>query len=368
MRSSFGRLAQEVRVRKGITQSAFAAAIGESLSRVSQLEHERTSINDTVIGKYIEALDMNGEEICKLRRFAEFSNNRLSAKNKNFKHESIHALLAQHGEKLTARTIENIRKLIIQDLDADLALEVAALEYANSHSASKQSAGQKRKKATNRPSLSIDRFVELCLLAEQHRARFTDPDTRKVNVEHLLASESERDEKFDFDVVDKLPLYAKGAWACIVGTAGGHTILLEEEGYKLAVKGTGFSRHVICHEYAHHVLHADLLNSDAETYLPIQDWAKVKEGGDETTGMIRQVVDTSEEVEAECFATMLLVPWMEFLKGTLPKYLAKDFGEHLYEVERYARYFKNPAVINKFRQVLWERGDKNHPIFLRNES
>ena len=49
MRSSFGRLAQEVRFKKGITQSDFAVAIGESLSRVSQLEHQRTSINDTVI-------------------------------------------------------------------------------------------------------------------------------------------------------------------------------------------------------------------------------------------------------------------------------------------------------------------------------
>ena len=72
---------------------------------------------------------------------------------------------------------------------------------------------------------------------------------------------------------------------------------------------------------------------------------------------------TLEEVEAECFATMLLVPWTEFLKGTEPKYLAKDFGEQKDQVELYARYFKNPAVINKFRQVLWERGDKNHSIF-----
>jgi methionyl-tRNA formyltransferase len=52
-------LAQEVRFKKGITQSDFAVAIGESLSRVSQLEHQRTSINDTVIGKYIEALDLD---------------------------------------------------------------------------------------------------------------------------------------------------------------------------------------------------------------------------------------------------------------------------------------------------------------------
>lgn len=363
MRSSFGRLAQDVRVRKGITQSAFAATIGESLSRVSQLEHQRTSINDAVIGKYIEALDLDGEEICKLRRFADFSNSRLSAKNKNLKHDSIHALLAQFGDKLSDRTVDGIRKLIMNDLDPNLALEVATLEFSNTHSASKRSVGRKPKKLPPRPTLTLERFVELCLLAEDHRGKFEDPDTRKMNLEHLLASESARDERFDFDIVEVLPPYAQGAFACIVGTADGHIILLEEEGYKMAVRGSGFRRHVICHEYAHHVLHAKLLASTAETYLPIQEWAKIREESEETTGSICQIVDTQEELEAECFATMLLVPWKEFLKGTEPKYLARDFGEQQGEIGRYARYFKNPAVINRFREILWGRGEKNHPIF-----
>jgi len=365
MRSSFGRLAQDVRVRKGITQSAFASSIGESLSRVSQLEHQRTSINDAVIGKYIAALDLDGEEICKLRRFADFSNSRLSAKNKNLKHDSIHALLAQFGDKLSERTVDGIRKLIMKDLDPDLALEVATLEFANTHSASKLGVGRKAKKVPPRPTLTLERFVDLCLLAEERRARFSNSDTRKLNLEHLLASESAFDEKFDFDVVEVLPSYAKGAFACIVGTADEHVIILEEDGYKMAVRGSGFRRHVICHEYAHHVLHSNLLISSAETYLPVQEWAKIKRDDEQMTGTICQVVDTQEELDAECFATMLLVPWTEFLKGTEPRYLARDFGEQQGEIERYARYFKNPAVVNKFREILWERGENNHPIFIR---
>jgi transcriptional regulator with XRE-family HTH domain len=364
MRSSFGRLAQDVRVQKGITQSAFAASIGESLSRVSQLEHQRTSINDAVIGKYIEALDLDGEAICKLRRFADFSNSRLAAKNKNLQHDSIHALLKQFGDKLSASTVEGIRNLIIKDLDPDLALEVASLEFSSNQSVRKQGTGRKPRRLPTRPTLALERFVELCLLAEEHRARFTDPNTRRMNIEYLLASESSRTEKFDFDVLEALPPYAQGAFACIVGTSNGHVILLEEEGYELAVRGSGFRRHVICHEFAHHVLHARLLDSKAETYLPIQEWAKKRDDGENTSSMICQFVDTPEEVDAECFATMLLVPWTEFLKGTEPKYLAKDFGEQQGEVERYARFFKNPAVINRFRQILWERGEKNHPIFL----
>lgn len=365
MRSSFGRFAQEIRVRKGISQSAFSDLIGESLSRVSQLEHQRTSINDAVIGKYIQVLDLDGEQICKLRRFAEFSNSRLSAKNKNLKHDSIHALLAQFGEKLSDRTIEGIRKLIVQDLDPDIALEVATLELSSNRSVSKLGSGNGAKVSAKPPILTLDRFVELSLLAEQHRLRFTDRDTRRMNVEHLLAFASASDEQFDFDIVECLPSYAKGAFACIVGTANGHIVLLEEEGYKMAVCGSSFRRHVICHEYGHHILHGHLLSSAAEVYLPPQEWSRIKDDTDEVTGTIRQIVDTPEEIDAECFATMMLVPWTEFLKGTEPKYLAKDFGEQLSEVEKYARYFKNPAVINKFRKILWERGETGHPIFAR---
>lgn len=365
MRSSFGRFAQEVRVRKGITQSAFAVTIGESLSRVSQLEHQRTSINDSVLGKYIEALDLNGEEVCKLRRFADFSNSRLSAKNKNLTHDSIHALLAQFGDKLSGKTVESIRRLIMSDLDPNLASEAATLEFSSTQSSSKRELVRNAGKKSLRPTLSLERFVEICLLAEEHRARFTDRDTRKMSVEQLLAAESCRDERFDFEVVEALPTFARGAFACIVGTIDGHTILLEEEGYKLAARGSGFRRHVICHEYAHHVLHSELLTSTAETYLPIQEWAKIADENEASTDTICQIVDTQEEIEAECFATMILVPWMEFIKGTEPKYLAKDFGEQQGEIERYARYFKNQAVINGFRQVLWERGERQHPIFQR---
>ena len=132
----------------------------------------------------------------------------------------------------------------------------------------------------------------------------------------------------------------------------------------MAVKGSGFRRHVICHEYAHHVLHERLLTSSAENYLPPQAWAKIKnDGANGDTSTIRQIIDTPEEIDAECFATMLLVPWTEFVKGTEVKYLARDFGEQQDQVEKYARYFKNMAVINEFRQELWERGETDHPIF-----
>ncbi|GGL59930.1 hypothetical protein GCM10011392_13040 [Wenxinia marina] len=78
---------------------------------------------------------------------------------------------------------------------------------------------------------------------------------------------------------------------------------------------------------------------------------------------IEQVVDRLEEVEAECFATFLLIPWEAFLKGTEAAYLAKDYGEQLDEVKRYYPHFKNTAALDAFRAILWEDGERSHPIF-----
>lgn len=85
-----------------------------------------------------------------------------------------------------------------------------------------------------------------------------------------------------------------------------------------------------------------------------------------TQKQVEQVVDTIEEAEAELFATMFLVPWTAYLKGTALTYLASDYGEQLNEVKRYAPHFRNPAVIDAFKFALWERGTRLHPVFSLN--
>jgi transcriptional regulator with XRE-family HTH domain len=73
-RTGFGRLSVELRAKKGVSQAEFARKAGIALSRVSNLEHQRTHISDDVVGIYIEVLQCTGEEAHELRKRATFSN------------------------------------------------------------------------------------------------------------------------------------------------------------------------------------------------------------------------------------------------------------------------------------------------------
>lgn len=359
MRSTFGKQAQKRRMEMRMSQTEFAGKVGESLSRVSQLEHQRVHISDDVVGKYIEVLDCNGSQAHTLREYAEYSNSRLTAQRRNLPHDDLHALLSQFGGRLTSSSISKIKRIIADEIGE----YVTTLEFSNTRS--RQIKGRSNKKF-HRPPLDPERFVDICLRAEEIRSE-TCLNNEKLNVEHFLELRSLRDNHFDVDIVEVLPTYSEGAYACLVGQKNTNVLLVEEERYVAACKNQSFGRHVLMHEYAHHVLHSDLLKTDTECYLPPQALAvcSTEDLSSVSDTMIANVVDTSIEVEAECFATVLLVPWPAFMKGTELIHLSRDFGEQLDEVKRYAPYFKNPRVIDLFKKKLWERGKRDHFIFAR---
>lgn len=362
MRSSFGRLAQEIREKRGIIQSDFASRIGESLPWVSDLEHRRTNINEAFIARYIVALECSGGEISALREHANLSNSSLAAENRNLPHSTLHALLAHFGERLSDTTAAGIRQLLV----AELGPQVAILEFSGRRSPARTGTRAIGNKAAS-PDITARRFIDLCLLAERSRTEYSHRKYR-LNIETFLAKAGMAKTALDVDIREGLPSYADGAFVCLVGHADGHTILITKDGYQAAVRGNPVHRHAICHEFAHHILHGALLQTEGECHLPVQDLAKPSGPSRiQDRGPTGQTQDTVIDVEAECFATMLLVPWGEFLKGTLLCHLAADFGAQQGEVERCARYVRNPAVLTEFRKTLWDRGERKHPIFLRGE-
>ncbi|WP_229666001.1 ImmA/IrrE family metallo-endopeptidase [Wenxinia marina] len=178
-------------------------------------------------------------------------------------------------------------------------------------------------------------------------------------LEHLAAS----DLAFDWEAVEHLPPVFSGAFACMTVGPDGHLLLVEEERLGSAERDVAFARHVLAHEVGHHFLHASLLAGGDSIFLAPQELARNRSQLIGSDRQIEQVVDRLEEVEAECFATFLLIPWEAFLKGTEAAYLAKDYGEQLDEVKRYYPHFKNTAALDAFRAILWEDGERSHPIF-----
>lgn len=354
MRSAFGKYCEELRVQRKMTQSEFSRRSGYSLSRISNIEYQRSNISDDVIGVYISVLDCSGEECCNLRKLAEFSNGLRRHNSRSERVAPLQTMLEQFRERISPDAVKQIQKI----LERETGEQLEKLCFSSNQGTQ----GQTKKRRARRPDLSPERFVEIALRALEVR-RCVCNDFKKVEIDWALQVLSTREDNLDFKIDECLPTYLDGAFACIVGHADGHTILVEQSRFLQAINGVLFSRHAVGHELAHHFLHAHLLQGEKEVVFEPQELAKnsAKEIG--TDRQIEQVVDNIVEAEAECFATLFLVPWEAFLKGTHDKYLASDYGEQQREVERYSRYFRNPAVLDAFRSALWTSGIKRHPIF-----
>lgn len=356
MRSTFGSLAQALRNRIGISQTEFATKIGESIARVSNLEYQRTHIGAEVLQKYVDALTVNESEAQKLREAAEFSNTKRGLQAKNVPHADIATLLvevlpnlSEKGKMRVAAALDEIRKIV----EEEKGKHVATLRFSRgTFVASRKSTPTKVKR---RPGLELDRFVELCLLAWEIRKRFAS-DRERINIERFMAQAEAEDGSVCFDIVDQMPSYARGAYAVILGQPDGHRITIEERRFRVGVRGNAFFRHEILHEYAHHVLHADLLETGSECYLPPSDYAfldlEVNEDDPPPGFYFAPVIDTLVEEEAECFATLMLVPWTELASGKPFFRIAKDYGAVQKNVERFGAYFKQPAVIARIGRDL----------------
>lgn len=358
MRTGFGRFAMELRAARRLKLSDFCERVGLSAPRICNIEFGRAPATDDVVGNYIRALDLKGDEAHELRTRAAFSN----GVQRNLEHERrnppLQALLEVFGGELSPKAVAEIQGII----ERETGRSVKSLAFASNHMKVNEARSRKPKL---RPLPSPKRFAEICLTAEQIRSRVA-PEMAPVKVGLAVEILAADDDHLDYQVVERLPSFMDGAFACILGERDGHVILIEADMFLSAEKGVHFVRHVISHELGHHYLHADLLSSDGEVYLAPQALAKNTPDMIGTQKQVEQVVDTIEEAEAELFATMFLVPWTAYLKGTALTYLASDYGEQLDEVKRYAPHFRNPAVIDAFKFALWERGTRLHPIFSLN--
>jgi transcriptional regulator with XRE-family HTH domain len=355
MRTGFGRYALELRVKRGISLSKFSEIVSLSPQRVCNIEFGRAPVSDDVVGSYIQALNLNGTEAHELRVKANFSNGLKRSSEEQHQHPPLRAFFDLFANQLSPKGAAEIQKI----LERESGLSIKSLAFASNQMAGRN---PRVRRHGTRPLPLPKRFAEICLLAEEKRnlvAEEMSPVKMGLAVERLAASE-----KFlDFQVVDELPSIMGGAFACILGEKAGHTITIEARRFLSADKGVHFARHVIAHEIAHHYLHPQLLESEGEVYLSPQSLSRNTPEMIGTDRQVEQVVENIIESEAEIFATMFLVPWTAYLKGTGLNYLAWDYGEQLDEVKRYAPHFKNRAVIDAFKGALWSRGTRIHAVF-----
>ncbi len=353
MRSGFGKEAQRLRTQREMTQRAFAEEAGFSLSRVSDIEHQRVAVSDDVLRVYLKVLKPTGDDADKLRKLARFSNDVREAAKRESTNPPLAALFKQFGDRLSPDAQAQIQRIV----ERETGESVSMLTFASNKI---RKCGRARK--AKRPQLGLKRFVEICVVASRARARFA-LETDRLQVGWVLERLSCEDETFNYQIVERMPSNVQGAFACIVGDVCGHTVYLEEDRFISAENGVHFLRHVIAHEIAHHFLHSDDLDGSGEYVFAPQSLGRNSSNMIDTAEQIEQVVDTLEEVEAECFATFFLVPWEAMIKGTRVDYLARDYGEQVREIERYMSFFRQAAVVDEFKSQLWQLGENSHPVF-----
>lgn len=361
MRTSFGRKAMKLRAARGISQTEFAQLIGESVSRVSQIEHGRVSVTDAVVSKYIMGLDCSGKDAHDLRQLAAYSNSKTEAQKSGIENGDLAARITVFDERIRPETARKIKELLDRDL-GEIAPHLLLNNVAAKNKDERRNGRNSRKRGI--PSLTPASFARLCVLSEEIRSKFCG-ELQRLDVIRFLESYCVSSPTLDIDVLEALPAYADGAYACIVGTKHGNVILVEERRF-LAAQRFVFFRHALMHEFSHHILHPELLETTTECYLPPSPMAKLSE--EDLTKSTRESgnfeqVDTLTEVEAETLATLLLVPWTQLVRATETRYLYRDFGEEERHINRLRSYLRQPAVINAIKGELWKRGYKEHPFF-----
>ncbi|MEJ6392359.1 helix-turn-helix domain-containing protein [Gymnodinialimonas sp. 2305UL16-5] len=357
MRSGFGKRALELRLLRGLSQTDFSKRTSYSLQRISNIEHQRSNISDDVVGTYIRVLNASGQEADALRKLARFSNAERRQEGENRVLHPLQAMMAEFGEKISPKSAAKIQEILEQETGERL----ATLRFASNQAADKKSKSRKSQRS-GWSEITPRNMVDICDLSLEFRRQFV-ADSKKLDVGHLLEQLSHTNSRFDYQVVETMQAQLNGAFACIKGHVDGHTVVLEAERFGSALRGVTFARHVICHEVAHHRLHAGMLESDQEIYALPQSISRNSARMIGTDEQIRQVVDTVEEAEAELFAAGLLVPWVAHLKGTELRYLADDYGEELGTLKRFNHFLMQDSVLDGLRERLWLRGERQHLIF-----
>lgn len=384
MRSTWGKLAQKKRLERGLSQTEFAHLVGLSVQKVSHLEHQRVSISEAVIEKYVKVLAGDAQDTRELRELAQLSNKMRQAKGGGVAQDAdsnlsrIVAILSQFGHELPKSTIDHI----LGKLSEDLGTRISHNALLGAEARETQVAGvlahlddedlivrhdQKptRRKKAKRPDIQLNRFVELVLLSESFRDRMSLNDG-KLDVGLLLDRMMLEYDDFDLDVVGRMPKPLNGKHSSTVFADSGTTVFLEMDYYKNVQTGY-FERHLCCHELSHYLLHKGKMTKGAAVVVdPIysDNESEVKASGAVIEGAMKvNRTDTIEEIEADIMAALIMVPWQRYLSASSGKILADDYRAHPQWVRKVKGYLHQEAVLDELRKKLWSEGRNDHPIF-----
>lgn len=191
--------------------------------------------------------------------------------------------------------------------------------------------------------ITPERFVEIATLATEQRFKFATSDER-LPITKVLETEEANNSSFKISWHETLPLEFGDCWGCVETQFGRSVLHIQEEKYSSGHYGDWFSCHLLAHEFGHFKLKHAGINKLAPTLN-----GKVR-----TTGSIE---DPAEELEADIFATFLLVPLCKLL---LPQIGTQETAKRYCEEPKWIKkisFFLNVSSVKKpLISIVKERG------------
>lgn len=284
--------------------------LGKSLSYLSQVESGSVNFNEALCQDYIVALGLDQrqtDEFCELVRFL---NAKRKAPNSTDAGKRLSAIVAIYGDELDQVDIEIIEEMVAQGLG-------------------KQSDYRKGRNAS--PSrMTPERFLEIFYLAMDQKNRIAKDD-ELVPVCRLVEKEAAVQPRFKLTFHDKMPERLGDVWACVEHHVEGREAHFLSQNYERAFDGCSFNRHVVAHEFGHYILEHKGINFLKPTMI----------GKTRSTG---SADDPVEELEADIFATLLLVPWRRMVRGDSANELAKRFHAEKKWITKASGMLKVPII------------------------
>lgn len=389
MRNSFGKRAERLREALKMSLHDFSQKLNVSHARVSQLEHGKVKISQETVDKYVELLRPSEDDQSELRAEASYSNNRLLFKQKSLSDDKLLALYTTYAPILSDELKAKIENMILEDV------EVQGLPLGSNHKGkipnpasvrqlsramnSKSTPKHRKVNKREKPTISTRRFAELATISEEKRQAFVRGN-EAVNACDFLQWACVQDPLLDVDICEIMPDHAGQSYACIVGLPDGHSIIVEQGYYGSCAQGNYFHNHVLLHEYAHHVLHEKLLETENTVILDPHPLSTLLDDAKRTALFDQEFIGSeavsysapnSVELEAEYFAVLLAVPWVKLAEYAVSgvdvesaaTLISRDYNTLRAITETIMWFMRNAGTREAIKRELYMLGVRRHKFF-----
>ncbi len=226
----FGLTIRRMRLDKNLRLLDLAEALNISTAFLSAIETGRKPIPDGFVVKISRAINLNRAEIAELTKAADRTRKEVRVADNSEQDRELIAAFARRMDDVPPEILKKLRKLVLESLAGELPF-------------------QRRRRGILVPPLSAKVIRNF---ADQVRSVFLESDQISLPIIDILEWQMlSIDSSFVFDVHSMDEMGDDEGLVPI----GEHRLILRQDVYEGACRGSGRDRFTACHEFGHYLMH-----------------------------------------------------------------------------------------------------------------